>query len=200
MKPPPFSYHDPGSVSETIDLLSRHENAKLLAFADKKQRLHYVEVDGGKVVEVDRGAYNDITTYIWSPDSRWLVYTKLAANRFSVIHAYSLESRESVALTDELSSNFGPAFDPNGKYLYFLSNRDFNLTFSGWEFNYLYTSPTRIYLATLHDDIPMPFQPKSDEEEPEENGEADNGKKDKPGKKKGNGMSSTRSWRRTGSR
>ncbi len=31
MKPPPFSYHDPGSVSETIDLLSRHENAKLLA-------------------------------------------------------------------------------------------------------------------------------------------------------------------------
>ncbi len=31
MKPPPFSYHDPGSVSEVIDLLSKHDNAKLLA-------------------------------------------------------------------------------------------------------------------------------------------------------------------------
>lgn len=31
MKPPPFSYHDPATVSEVVDLLSRHENAKLLA-------------------------------------------------------------------------------------------------------------------------------------------------------------------------
>ncbi len=31
MKPPPFSYYDPASVSEAIDLLSRYENAKLLA-------------------------------------------------------------------------------------------------------------------------------------------------------------------------
>ncbi|MHA1108678.1 MAG: FAD binding domain-containing protein [Alphaproteobacteria bacterium] len=31
MKPPPFSYYDPASVSEAVDLLSRHENAKLLA-------------------------------------------------------------------------------------------------------------------------------------------------------------------------
>ena len=31
MKPPPFRYHDPQSVAEAIDLLARHENAKLLA-------------------------------------------------------------------------------------------------------------------------------------------------------------------------
>jgi aerobic carbon-monoxide dehydrogenase medium subunit len=31
MKPPPFSYHDPGTVSDAVGLLSRLENAKLLA-------------------------------------------------------------------------------------------------------------------------------------------------------------------------
>jgi len=31
MKPPPFSYHDPESVTEAIDLLGRCENARLLA-------------------------------------------------------------------------------------------------------------------------------------------------------------------------
>jgi carbon-monoxide dehydrogenase medium subunit len=31
MKPPPFHYHDPGTVGEAVDLLDRLENAKLLA-------------------------------------------------------------------------------------------------------------------------------------------------------------------------
>src|SRR3974390_891626 len=31
MKPPPFSYHDPRTVSETVELLGRLENAKVLA-------------------------------------------------------------------------------------------------------------------------------------------------------------------------
>ena len=31
MKPPPFSYHDPETVAEVVGLLSRLENAKLLA-------------------------------------------------------------------------------------------------------------------------------------------------------------------------
>jgi carbon-monoxide dehydrogenase medium subunit len=31
MKPPPFSYHDPATVSEVLDLLGRCENARLLA-------------------------------------------------------------------------------------------------------------------------------------------------------------------------
>ncbi len=55
-------------------------------------------------------------------------------------------------------------FDPKGRYLYFLSNRDFNLTFSAWEFNYVYTDPTRVYVAVLAADGPALFLPQSDEE------------------------------------
>src|SRR5207244_10728132 len=35
-------------------------DSKMLAFGDKKQRLRYVMVDSGKVVDVDHGTQNDI--------------------------------------------------------------------------------------------------------------------------------------------
>ncbi|HEX8253789.1 MAG TPA: PDZ domain-containing protein, partial [Thermoanaerobaculia bacterium] len=57
-----------------------------------------------------------------------------------------------------------PVFDPKGRYLYFTSNRDFNLTFSAWEFNYVYTDPTRVYVGVLAEDGPALFLPQSDEE------------------------------------
>ncbi len=139
-----------------------------LAFGDKKQRLRYVEVDSGRVVDVDRSQRNDITTYAWSPDSNWLAYTKVADTLVSQIWLYSLEDEEASALTDPLIGNFSPVFDPEGRYLYFFSNRDFNLTFSGYEFAYLYTGPTRLYMGTLNTDVARPFQPRSDEEEPGE--------------------------------
>lgn len=158
-----------------------------LAFADRKQRLRYVDVKSGRVTEVDRGRYADITTYNWSPDSAWLAYTKPAATQMSVIWVYSLDDGKPIPLTSDLVNNFAPRFDPGGKYLYFLSDRDYNLTFSGFEFSYVYTNPTRLYIGTLNDAIPLPFAPESDEEETGDEGEGedkkDDGKKDKGDKK-----------------
>src|SRR5205085_3597315 len=117
---------------------------------------------------------NDITNYTWSPDSRWLAYTKLGANQFSEIWVYSLASRQAQKLTGGMTSDTEPVFDPKGRYLYFTSNRDFNLTFSGFEFNYVYTDPIRVYAAILAADGPALLLPQSDEEK----GSADKEKKD----------------------
>src|SRR5205085_12026992 len=102
--------------------------------------------------------------YTWAPDSRWLAYTKLGNNQFSEIWVYSLASGRTRMLTGGMTSDTEPVFDPKGRYLYFLSNRDFKLTFSGWEFNYLYTNPTRVYVGLLAADGPALFLPSSDEE------------------------------------
>jgi len=138
-------------------------NGKYLAYGDKSQRVRIVEVANGATTEVDRSNQNDITDYTWSPDSRWLAYSKTGESNQPAIWAYSLERKRAMALTDGSTQDTNPAFDPKGRYLYFLSNRDYNLTNSAYEANYLYTDATRIYAAPLRPDAPSLDPLKSDE-------------------------------------
>jgi tricorn protease len=139
-------------------------DSRMLAYGDKRQRLRVVDVATGRTTDVDRGTRNDITSYNWSPDSRWIAYAKLGRNQFSEIWVYSVAANKTQRLSGGMFSDTEPVFDPKGRYLYFLSNRDFNLTFSGFEFNYLYTNPTRVYVGLLATDGPALFLPTSDEE------------------------------------
>ncbi len=139
-------------------------DSKLLAFADKDLTLRVVDVASGKVTEIDKDPYGDITDYKWSPDSKWLTYTKLNEARFSSIYVHNLGDAKSYRLTSGTTNDGNPTFDPKGRYLYFTSNRDFNLTFSSWEFNYVYTNPQRVYVGVLSADGQALFLPQSDEE------------------------------------
>ncbi|HEX8618362.1 MAG TPA: PDZ domain-containing protein, partial [Thermoanaerobaculia bacterium] len=139
-------------------------DSKMLAYADKDHALHYVDVTSGRVTSVDKDDYGDITDYRWSPDSKWLTYTKDNEAQFSSIYVYSLAGGKIHRLTSGMTNDSNPVFDPKGRYLYFTSNRDFNLTFSAWEFNYVYTDPTRVYVGVLAEDGPALFLPQSDEE------------------------------------
>jgi tricorn protease len=162
-----------------------------IAYGDTKLRLRYVDVDSGRTVDVDTGTYAPIRRYRWSPDSKWLVYDKVGPSRFSSIFVYSLDARQVQRLTDDFTNDYDPDFDPQGRYLYFFSDRDYNLTFSGYEFNYFYTRPARVYAATLRADGPALLVPKSDEESPAsedadakdeaEGGAKEGGKKDENG-------------------
>ncbi|MCH7781100.1 MAG: adenylosuccinate synthetase, partial [Acidobacteria bacterium] len=153
------------------------DNTKL-AFGDTRERLRYADLESGKVVDVDTGRFAPITTYVWSPDSRWIAYTKTDEAQFDSIWVYSVDDGTRHQLTGDFTNDYSPGFDPKGRYLYFLSDRDWNLSFSGYEFNYVYADPTRVYAALLQADGPALFRPKSDEEEPADSDEEDNGGSD----------------------
>ncbi|HSL84220.1 MAG TPA: PDZ domain-containing protein, partial [Thermoanaerobaculia bacterium] len=139
-----------------------------LAFGDRAARLRVVDVASGRVTTVDQGVYGDIGDHRWSPDGRWLAYTKAGASRLPSVWVHNLEAGASHQLTSDDSAEGEPVWDPLGRYLYFLSNRDFNLTFSGFEFSFVYTDPTRVYVALLTEDAPPLLLPQSDEEPVEE--------------------------------
>ena len=141
-------------------------DSKKLAFADKRQRLRIVDVASGTLREVDRGEYEDLTEYVWAPDSRWLAYVKTGESRNPAIWLYGLDDGRTRQLTPGDTADGSPAFDPQGRFLYFLSNRDFNLTFSAFEFDYVYTGATRVYAAALAADGPVPYPVRSDEVAP----------------------------------
>jgi tricorn protease len=139
-------------------------DSRKLAFGDRKQRLRYVDVANGKIVDADHSSYNDITSYTWSPDSRFIAYVKQSKSQLSAIWVYALDAAAAYQLSGELASETEPVFDPSGRYLYFLSDRDFNLTFSAFEPDYLYTNPTRVYAALLATNGPPLLLPESDDE------------------------------------
>ncbi|HET6374306.1 MAG TPA: S41 family peptidase [Candidatus Polarisedimenticolia bacterium] len=138
-------------------------DSKKLAFADKDLKLYLLDLESKKVTQADRAVYWEITDYTWSPDSRWLAYSKQDPQGFHQVYLYSLETGRVTRVTSELTDSHTPAFDPKGRYLYFLSNRDLNATLGFADLSYVYRRPTRVYALTLKADLPSPFAPESDE-------------------------------------
>jgi tricorn protease len=140
-------------------------DSKKLLYADKSLRLFYVDIDTKKPVLIDQGHYSDLNEYVWSPDSKWVAYTKVGENSNGVIYLYSLADSKITPMTSSFFSSHTPAFDPDGKYLYFLSERDYNEVLGVYDFEFSNPEATRIYAVTLRADEPSPFAPESDEVE-----------------------------------
>jgi tricorn protease len=138
-------------------------DSKKLAWADKDLRLWYVDIREKKPVEVDRGKYAEITNYAWSLDSKWIAYDKQLQNGLSVVYLYSIADKKSTAVTGELVNSNGPVFDPEGNYLYFTSDRDYNEVLGNFDFEFANPKTTRPYLVTLRAETPSPFPALSDE-------------------------------------
>ncbi|MCK5765221.1 MAG: PD40 domain-containing protein, partial [Bacteroidales bacterium] len=132
-------------------------DGKMLLWADKKLRLQYVDVESGKVTQVEQAGSWEMRNYNWSPDSRWITYTLPENLKVSKIYVYKLETGEKQAITDDWYDCGGAVFSDDGKYLFFTSNRDFNPIYSNTEWNHAYRDMSSIYFVTLQKDTPNPF-------------------------------------------
>ena len=138
-------------------------DSKKLLWSDRRQRLRYVNLENKAVADVARAKAFEIRDYSWSPDSRWIAYTLPEAEGMNRIYLYSLEDKRSTTVTESWYASSQPVFSRDGKYLFFVSNRDFNPIYSWTEWNHAYRDMSRIYLVTLNKSVASPFKPKSDE-------------------------------------
>jgi len=145
-----------------FDLAWSPDSSKI-AWADKDLKLWYVDVKEKKPVEVDRGKFFEIHNYSWSPDSKWLAYDKNLESGYSVVYLYSLGDRKITAVTSTLNNSYAAVFDPDKRYLYFLSDRDYNEVLGNVDFEFANPKTTRVYVITLTADEPSLFPALSDE-------------------------------------
>ncbi|NIP41333.1 MAG: protease [candidate division Zixibacteria bacterium] len=139
-------------------------DSKKIAFADANTNLLVLDVNSREVTVADAGEKTGIHDYSWSPDSRWLAYTKIP-DKTSIrsIFLYSLDDNQVYRITPGITNDYSPVFDPDGKYLYFFSDRNFNAETGGYEFNFVYNAMTGIYAMILSEGERSPFAPESDE-------------------------------------
>jgi tricorn protease len=140
-------------------------DSKKLAWADRLQRLRYVDVTGGNKtpVQVDQDKVGEIEVFNWSPDSQWIAWGRPEENGLPRVYLYSLASKQQTAVTDNWYGSGEPVFSDDGKYLLLVSARDFRATFGEEEFINIYRDMERVYMVTLAKDTENPLGPKSDE-------------------------------------
>jgi tricorn protease len=142
-------------------------DSRKIAYWDTDKKFYYVDIRSKKITLIDTTERNVILDYEWSPDSKWIAYTKQEDNDFPSIYLYNLQTKKISRITDGMTQDYAPQFDPEGKYLYFISSRDFNpTTLTNFELSFTYNRMDRIYLMTLKKDIPNPFKIESDEVDP----------------------------------
>lgn len=139
-------------------------DSKYLVFFDRTLNLRLVDAASGKITDVDHATSNEIRSYDFSPDSRWITYTKEGTNEKPAIWVYEIASAKKQALTDGKWSDDSPVFSKCGNYIFFTSNRDYNLTHSSFESDYLYTRAGRLYALALTTKSPKIYKDKNDVE------------------------------------
>ncbi|MCX6258836.1 MAG: PDZ domain-containing protein [Bacteroidia bacterium] len=154
-------------------------DSKKLMWSDKMLRLQYVDIDTKQVTLIEKSNIWEYTDYDWSPDSKWVTFTRPMKNDFGTICLYNLASKQISEVTDGFYDAGGSVFSRDGKYLLFISRRDFNPIYSEVEWNYAYRDMSKIYLVTLAKATASPFAPENNEVKPEDkSNDAKEAKKD----------------------
>jgi tricorn protease len=145
-------------------------DSKKIAFTDKDLNLWYLDIDKGTKVKVDKNNFDDTQKDVnprWSPDNRWIVYTKLLPTYFHAVYVHSLETGKSTQITDGLSDAQYPVFDKSGKYLYFVASTNLGQGAGGGGGNLSALQKpvtSSVYLMVLKKDTPSPLAFDNDEE------------------------------------
>jgi len=138
-------------------------DSKKIIWSDKFQRLRYIDVDSKKVTEVEHTLDGELRDFSWSPDSKWIVYTMPRYGTTSVIIVYNVASSKKEEITDDWFSSNAASFSSDGKYITFVSARNFSPTYSNTEWNHAYTNMSNVYIVPLSKKTPSPFAYENDE-------------------------------------
>lgn len=147
-------------------------DGKFIAFADDDVRIRIVNLAEKSIKTIDSGGTNlerGSNGLVWSPDSQWLAYAKTASNNFQQILVWSMADAKVRAVTNKFANSFSPAWDQNGKQLYFLASTDYGLD-SGWANTSSMGARHEYapYVINLAADEASPFALRSDDEEVKE--------------------------------
>jgi tricorn protease len=167
-------------------------DSEKLAFIDQAMDIYFYDMEADKATKVDKGLYmfeGGLRGFRvnWSADSRYMTYSRGLESGNNAIFIYDTEDMKRQQITSGYYDDTSPTFDPDGKYLYYLTNRHFSPLYSDYENSFVYPNATQVAALSLQESTPSPLAPRNDEveiedEEKEESKEED--KKDK-GKKKG---------------
>lgn len=131
-----------------------------IALANHRCELLLLDLDRDNQPRVvDHNPYGPFSDLTWAPDGRWLAYGRPRTMQTREIALCAVETGETWPVTQPVLQDFAPAFDPEGKYLYFLGYRDLDPVYDTVQFELSFPLGCRPYAVTLRADVGSPFVP-----------------------------------------
>ena len=151
--------------------------------------LLHLELETLELRVLDKSIYSRIQGASWSPDGKWIAYGFPSTETTSSIKLCNVENGEITYITQPEFTDYAPSWDPEGKYLYFLSRREFDPVGDALQFELSFPIATLPMLVTLQKELPNPFLPSSpspeEEKEKEDKENDDNNGEEKSDAKEG---------------
>lgn len=132
-------------------------DSKNLLWNTKSLELNCINIETKAITTIHKSIAREIYDYTWSPDNNWVAFSDEDENRVLQIYLYNIKDKKEYKVTSQWYNSYSPHFSHDGKYLFFISNRDFNPIYSAVEWNIAYQDMSRIYFLTLNSDIKSPF-------------------------------------------
>lgn len=152
---------DPVQLTKGNDTYIRSFNwspdSKSIIYTDRKNRINILNVSTKQRTIVIEDPVSEPRSVSFSPDNKWITYTRIAENDYDMVYVYNLVEKKEYPVTDRWYQSYAPAFSTDGKYLIFSSMRDFDPIYGALEWNHVFMSNGGVYLALLTKDIKSPF-------------------------------------------
>ncbi|HKJ06812.1 MAG TPA: PDZ domain-containing protein, partial [Flavobacteriaceae bacterium] len=170
-------------------------DSKKVVFIDQSMTVNMVFIETGELIKIDQllfqyqGGLSNFTVS-WDANSQWVAYAKDMPKRSQAIALFNVKNKKTTQVTSGFYNDFSPSFDPNGKYLYFLTNRHFRPNYSSFDNSFIYNKATLLAAVPLTKATKSPLVEKNDsvkfteETEPEASEKKVKSKNDKTSKSK----------------
>jgi len=134
----------------------------LVALTNHRNELLVLDLSGESpnLRQLDRSTFGRIDGMAWSFDSRWLAYGFANTAQTMAIKLAQIETGETTQVTNPTLRDRSPAFDPEGKYLYFIGQRDYDPVYDELHFDLGFPKGSRPFAITLRKDLQNPFIPR----------------------------------------
>jgi tricorn protease len=146
-----------GDLGRAVDMVVAPAGGDRVAITNNRQELLVVDLKKGSVKVVERSPFDRISGVAWSPDGKWLAYGFSESRNGGAIHLLRVPTGKITRITRGDFRDECPSFDPDGKYLYFLSWRVFDPVYDMLNFDLGFPKGARPYLVALKKSTPSPF-------------------------------------------
>lgn len=133
-----------------------------IAFVDHTNTIFVHSLAGDETRRIDADEWGSQPHITWSPDSSWLAYNKMGDNVQRSLWLYHTVTLSVHQVTRGMFDDTAPRFDRAGKYLFFISTRNY----AGPAFNFanrtfIYPNEDTLVAIPLRKGIPSPLSPQS---------------------------------------